>query len=186
MIPYLQQLLKGNWASVIEWETNENDALLQVLVILGFMDGILKLVGPVISLDATHMKSEDHVGTLYIASALSAANEVYPLGFLLSSGNEDREIWTVFLRKLKEDCPCLCRVDKKTGMFPFVFILDSNKGLQPALGDVFLNNTNLLCVKHIESNIKERLGAQCAKYVFGISKHSPSESRSFSLIKSRS
>ena len=169
MNPYLQRL-KGNRASIIERKTNENDTLLQVLIIPGFMNGILKFVQPVISLDTAHMKCEDHIGTLYIASALSAANEVYPLGFLLSSGNEDRETWTVFLRKLKDACPCLCRVDEKTGMFPSLFISNRDKGRQPVLGDVFPDNTNLLCVKHVEANVKQRFGAQCAKYVFGIAK----------------
>jgi hypothetical protein len=47
------------------------------------------------------MQCEEQIGTLYIASALSAANEVHDLGFLLSSGSEDRETWTIFLRKPK-------------------------------------------------------------------------------------
>ena len=51
MITYcLQRLQKSNAASVIEWETNEDDEVLQVLVIPGFMDGILNFVRPVISL----------------------------------------------------------------------------------------------------------------------------------------
>ena len=72
-------------ASVIEWESNEDDEVLQILVIPGFMDGILKFVFSVISLDVAHMKCADHVGTLYIASVLSGANDIYLIGFLLSS-----------------------------------------------------------------------------------------------------
>ncbi|KAI2506926.1 MULE transposase domain [Fragilaria crotonensis] len=170
MIPYLQQLLKGNAASVIEWETNEDHELLQAMVIPGFMDGILKFVRPVISLDAAHMKCADHVGTLYIASVLSGANEVYPIGFLLSSGNEDRETWTHFLTTLKQACPSLCERDATTELNPFIFISDRDKGLQQALDDVFPDNTNVLCVKHIEANVKQRFGAQCAAYVFRIAR----------------
>ena len=136
------------------------------MVILGFMDGMLKFVLPVIWLDAAHtMQYEEQIGTLYIASALSAANEVYLLGFLLSSENEDWETWTVFLRKLKDACPCLCRVDKTTGMFPFVPISDCNKGLQPTLGDVFPDIT-----KHIEANVEQLFGAQRAKFVLEVAR----------------
>ena len=71
-----------------------------MFVIPGFINSILKFVRPVVSLDAAHLKLVDHTGTLYIASVLSAANEVYPIGFLISSGNEHKETWTSFLMKL--------------------------------------------------------------------------------------
>jgi hypothetical protein len=43
-----------------------------------FMNDSLKFVRPIISLDATHLKSE-YKGTLLPATVLSATNELYPL-----------------------------------------------------------------------------------------------------------
>ena len=52
------------------------------------MNDALKFVRPVVSLDAAHLRSE-YKGTLYIASVLSGNNDVFPIGLLISSGNED-------------------------------------------------------------------------------------------------
>jgi hypothetical protein len=43
----------------------------------------------------------------------------------------------------------------KTG---FVFVSDCNKGLKPALKDVFPNNHEMSCAKHIEANVTQRYG----------------------------
>ena len=61
---------------------------------------------PVICLDAAHLNSPEK-GTLYVASCLSGANEIYPIGFLLSKGNEDGATWTKMLRLLYHACPSL-------------------------------------------------------------------------------
>jgi hypothetical protein len=95
------------------------------------MNDSLKFVRPIISLDATHLKSK-YKGTLLAATVLSATNELNPLGFMVYSGNEDLSIWTEMLTALKEACP---RVATETddnlyygeGMVPglnFAFISD--------------------------------------------------------------
>ncbi len=100
-------------------------------IFLSFTKDSLKFVRPIISLDATHQKSK-HKGTLLAATVLSAMNELYPLGFIIYSGNEDLSSWTEMLTALKEACP---RVATETdnnlyygeGMVPglkFAFISD--------------------------------------------------------------
>ncbi len=46
----------------------------------------------VVSLDATHLRSE-HKGTLYVASILSGCNDIFPIGFMICTGNEDGATW---------------------------------------------------------------------------------------------
>jgi hypothetical protein len=48
---------------------------------------------PVISLDAAHLRSE-YKGMLYIASVLLGGDNIYPIGFMIANGNEDRKTWT--------------------------------------------------------------------------------------------
>jgi hypothetical protein len=115
------------------------------------MDGSLKHVRPVICLDAAHLNSPEK-GMLYVASCLSGANEIYPIGFLISKGNEDDATWTKMLRLLYEACPSLSvheptlEVRRYTGEeygtqnHAFLFMSDRDKGLQPALSEVFPNN----------------------------------------------
>ena len=47
---------------------------------------------------------------------------------------------------------------------------DCDKGLKPALKDVFPNNHEMSCAKHIEANVTQRYGKQCGRYVVAIAK----------------
>jgi hypothetical protein len=67
--------------------------LLELYIFPGFMNRVLNYVRPVVSLNALHLRSA-HKGTLYVvASVLSGNNDAFPIGFMISSGNEDRENW---------------------------------------------------------------------------------------------
>jgi hypothetical protein len=50
----------------------------------------------VLSLDAAHLASA-HKATLYVASVLSGANEVYPIGLMFAAINEDGQPGGIFL-----------------------------------------------------------------------------------------
>ena len=123
-----------------------------VHVFPGFMNESLLCVRPVVSPDAVHLKGM-HKGTMYVASVMSGANNVYPIGFMLARGNEDGSTWTKFLTLLKEACPILSTQgfhDSVEGRhFPgafldyrhsFVFMSDRDKGLKLALESVFPRN----------------------------------------------
>ena len=88
LIPYLEQMKVVNPGSFIGYVRNEDATMKEFYVIPGFMNDSLQFVRPVISLDAAHLKSK-HKGTLFVATALSGANEIYPIGFMVSAGNED-------------------------------------------------------------------------------------------------
>ena len=47
-----------------------------------------------------HLRSK-YKATLYTATALSAANEIYPFVFAITKDNENLEGWTYFLKHLK-------------------------------------------------------------------------------------
>ena len=133
------------------------------------MNNTLQFVRPVISLDAAHHRSE-YKGTLFVASVLSGNNDVFPIGVLICSGNEDRATWTKILTLLKEASPILIAeqgLDDHQGKDAafcgrsFVFVSDRDKGLMPALKEVFPRNLELSCAKHIASNVTQRFGKQC-------------------------
>ncbi len=69
---------------------------------------VLKTVRPGISLDAAHLQSE-YKGMLYIASVLSGGDNIYPIGFIIASGNKDRKTWTKMLGLLKEAFSIICK-----------------------------------------------------------------------------
>ena len=130
---------------------------------------------PVLSLDAAHLKSV-FKGTLYVASVLTGSNDIFPIGFMISAGNEDGASWRKMLRYLKKACPIIGEqvygnVDVDgVARPPFLFISDRDKGLKPALKAVFPDKFEMSCAKHIEGNVAQKFGKQCSKYVLAIAK----------------
>ena len=106
IIPYLQALKKANDGSVVGFSRDSEKRMTDVHLFPGFMNQSLSFVRPVVSLDAAHLKGV-HKGTMYVASIMSGANDVYPIGFMLARGNEDGITWTKFPTLLKEACPIL-------------------------------------------------------------------------------
>jgi hypothetical protein len=101
------------------------------------MNTKLQHVCPVISIDATFLKEGEKAKcTLYIATALSANNELVPVAFALTRDNENTEGWTMFLNNLKRSCPILL-VRHKNNNFRnfglFTFMSDRDKGIMSAL-----------------------------------------------------
>ncbi|KAI2496344.1 MULE transposase domain [Fragilaria crotonensis] len=175
VIPFLEGLKKTNPGSVIGYTRDEEKRLVDLHVFPGIMNGLLKFVRPVVSLDATHLRSE-HKGTLYIASVLSGCNDIFPIGFMISAGNEDGATWKKMLELLKKACPIIDDQgygDTDTdGVVrpPFLFISDRDKGLKEALKSVFPNKYEMSCARHIEANVTQKYGKQCSKFVCSIAK----------------
>jgi hypothetical protein len=99
---------------------------------------------------------------------------------MIASGNEDRKTWTKMLELLKEACPVICEqgfgsVDggEDVDMHPrsqFLFTSDRDKGLKPALKEVFPDNIEMSCAKHIEAYVTTKFGRQCGKHVMAMAK----------------
>ena len=131
LIPYLEKFKEANAGSFVLYVHNEDLIMKFLCLFPSFMNDSLKFVRPIISLDAAHLKSK-YKGTLLAATVLSATNELYPLGFMISSGNEDLSSWTEMLTALKEACPRVATETEDTsyygeGMVPglkFAFISD--------------------------------------------------------------
>jgi hypothetical protein len=89
MTPFLEAMKKCNPVSVIGCTNSPTNELVDFYFFPGFMNDTLQFVRPVVLLDAAHLRSE-YKGTLYVASVLvSGNNDVFPIGVLISSGNED-------------------------------------------------------------------------------------------------
>ena len=128
IVPYLDKLRKSNPMSVIGYTQTETFNIVDVHFFPGFVNEVLSFVRPVISVDAAHFRNDYH-GMLYIASALSGNDDIYPIGFMIATGNEDKKNWTKMLRRLQQAFPII----SETQDYPFMFVSDRDKGLKPAL-----------------------------------------------------
>ena len=160
IVPYLEEMRKFNPLSVIGYTKDDAfDNIIDIRLFPPISDEILHFVRPVISLDAAHLRSE-YKGMLYIASVLSGGgDDIYPVGLMISSGNEDRKTWSKMLSLLKQACPIICKQGFPCGrsnrkytdtMTQFLLISDRDKGLKPALKKVFPDNyeSDELCEAH--------------------------------------
>ena len=193
VIPYLEKFKEENPGSFVSYARNDDLTLKWLCIFPSFIDQSLKFVRPIISLDAAHLKSK-YKGTLFVATVLSATNELYPLGFMISSGNEDLQSWTVMLTVLKEACPSIATQlddacyygDSMMPPLKFAFISDRDKGLKAGLQSVFRNNVELNCAKHIEANVITRFGQACGRFVFPLARTFSTNRESELLAQMRS
>ena len=133
----------------------------------------LRYVRPVISLDATQIKTTSGGGTLYMASAKSASNDIYPVAISLMIDNQNKDGWLWFLAHLKSCLPLLDQEEHPKEGVPykrFTFISDRQKGLIEALKEVFPCNHSCFCATHIARNVESRFGAKQGKYVVPLAK----------------
>ena len=165
IVPYLEAMRKGNPDSVIGYTRRVGFEMVDLHFFPNFVNEVLSFVRPVISLDAAHLRSE-YKGMLYIASVLSGNNDIYPIGFMIATGNEDKKTWIKMLRLLKLACPIIST--PKRG--PFIFVSDRDKGLKPALKEVFPDNIEMSCAKHIEANVTQKFGKECGRHVMTMAK----------------
>jgi hypothetical protein len=91
IVPYLEAMMKGNPDSVIGYTRGVGFEMVDIYFFPCFVNDVLDFVQPVISLDAAHLRSE-YKGMLYIASVFSGNNDIYPIGFMIAAGNEDKKL----------------------------------------------------------------------------------------------
>jgi hypothetical protein len=64
------------------------------------MNESLLYVQPVMSLDATHLKSK-HKGVMYLSTVKTGLNEIYTVAISIELRNEGYDGWKLFLSNLK-------------------------------------------------------------------------------------
>ena len=170
LIPYLNQFGDNNGGSMVNYEMDGN-CVKRLFICPGFMDDNLEHVRPVMSLDAAHMKSR-WGGTLFVASVLTALDELFPVAVAITTDNESEATWTYFLQHLHQACPTLTAEHQRTRVTHklYSFISDRDKGLVEALQKVFPENLSTSCAVHVQRNVQTKFGKNAAKYVQEISR----------------
>jgi MULE transposase domain len=136
------------------------------------MNHSLQFVRPVMSLDATHLKSKSK-GTMYLATVKTGLKKIYTVAISIERANECYDGWNYFLQHLNIACPLIAtnhplEAHKRHGYFTFVS--DRDKGLVQALKDVFPTNHTTRCSIHIQRNVAAKLSNKVAADICNISK----------------
>ena len=86
----------------------------------------------------------------------------------VSGGNEDYRTWNILNTLFAKACPSLSFVEDGHSCSKFVFVTDTDKGLDKSLTEIFLRNHATNCVHHSRQNVKTWFGRNAAEMVFPI------------------
>jgi hypothetical protein len=173
LIPYLQKFKSVNDGSTVDYEVDGDGHIKRVFVCPSFMNDAIRYARPVLSLDATHLKSK-WKGILYLATVKTACDEIFPVAMAIVNDNENEDGWRWFLRLLLTACEFLVVDHPKASVEHkyFMFISDRQKGLINALQEVFPQNHSTYCSIHIARNTEKMAGKKISSMVYSLSKTS--------------
>ena len=172
IIPYIEEFKKKNPGTVGEYELDNNSSIKKLFICPGVMNNKLRFVRPVMALDAAHL-SVDNQGTLFLACIKSGNDELLPIAIGITEENESYLTWKFFLYYLKQACGHLtddhhlpqCRPYKQ-----WSFVSDRDKGLLPALREIFPGNHATNCLQHIRQNVIKEGGVKAGDLAFAMGK----------------
>ncbi|GJT49366.1 mutator type transposase [Tanacetum coccineum] len=117
-----------------------------------------QIMRDLLGLDGAFMKGP-YPGQLLTAVSVDPNNGIYPLAYGLVE-TENTESWTWFLTQLGDDLDLYRNSN-------FTFVSDRQKGIIPAIANLFPNAEHRYCVKHIHENMKKKWNVFNGKLVAG-------------------
>ena len=168
----MEEFQNKNPESAVFYERDSDKAITSLFICPAIMNNKLRFVRPVISLDAAHLSSENK-GTLYLATIKSGNDEILPIAIGMTIENENYKGWKYFLNHLKTSCGVLTINHRFARCHPFklfTFISDRDKGLLPAIQELFPENHQTNCQFHIRANAIQTFGLKVGNLVQKIGK----------------
>ncbi|XP_019196245.1 PREDICTED: uncharacterized protein LOC109190237 [Ipomoea nil] len=108
-------------------------------------EGFLRGCRPIFGLDGCHLKGSQKRGQLLSAIGLDGDNCMFPIAFAVVEG-ELKESWTWFLKLLDND------LNIGSNPHAWTIISDKQKGLLPAVEELFTGLEQRFCVRHMHAN----------------------------------
>lgn len=116
--------------------------------------GFLAGCRPLICLDGCHLKTK-YGGIMLTAVGIDPNDCIYPIAFAIVEV-ESLLTWKWFLETLKEDLGI-------ENTYPWTVMTDKQKGLIPAVGQVFPESEHRFCVRHLYSNFQQHFKGENLK-----------------------
>ncbi|XP_019179510.1 PREDICTED: uncharacterized protein LOC109174707 [Ipomoea nil] len=127
-------------------------------------EGFLRGCRPFFGLDGCHLKGCQKGGQLLSAVGVDGDNSLFPIAFAIVEG-ELKDSWLWFLKRLDSD------LNISSNPHAWTLISDKQKGLIPAVEELFPGMEHRFCVRHMHANfvkdgfsgnvLKQKLWAVC-------------------------
>ncbi|XP_074313914.1 uncharacterized protein LOC141649112 [Silene latifolia] len=108
--------------------------------------GVIEECRSLIGVDGTHLK-RNHGGVLLSAIAVDGNNEIFPVAVGVVEA-ENKESWSQFFYHLKQ-------VLSESGREDWTIISDRQKGIEPALDQIWPSSYRRFCARHLCKNFKK-------------------------------
>ncbi|XP_031127786.1 uncharacterized protein LOC116029881 [Ipomoea triloba] len=168
---YCQELRRSNPGSTVkmkldtEFSVNGRPRFLRLYICFGACkEGFLSGCRPFFGLDGCHLKGCQKGGQLLTAVGVDGDNCMFPIAFAVVEG-ELKESWKWFLQLLDSD------LNISSNPLAWTIISDKQKGLVPAVEELFAGVEHRFCVRHMHANfvkdgftgnvLKQKLWAVC-------------------------
>nr|GMD95392.1 uncharacterized protein LOC109172155 [Ipomoea batatas] len=108
-------------------------------------EGFISGCRPIIGLDGCHLKGSQKGGQLLSAIGLDGDNSIFPVAFAIVEG-ELKDSWCWFLKLLDND------LNLSNNPSAWTIISDKQKGLLPAVEELFPGLEHRFCPRHMHAN----------------------------------
>ncbi|XP_076886006.1 uncharacterized protein LOC143535709 [Bidens hawaiensis] len=150
---YAMELMNANPGTTVKIDvesepnpSSQTRVFKRIYICLGPLKQGFKACGrELLGLDGAFLKGS-YQGQVLVAVGLDPNNGIYPLAYAIAEA-ENKSSWTWFLECLQDDLDLQSNSN-------FTFISDRQKGLIPALAQVFPAAEHRFCLRHIHQNMK--------------------------------
>ncbi|KAK9056764.1 hypothetical protein SSX86_024127 [Deinandra increscens subsp. villosa] len=152
---YSEELIRSNPGTTVKIDverdlnpTSTTRQFRRIYICLGALKaGFIECGRQILGLDGCFMKGP-FPGQILSAVGIDSNNGIYPVAYAMVEA-ETTNSWTWFLECLGEDLDL-------TSNSNFTFISDRQKGIIPAINQVFPSAEHRYCVRHIHENMKSK------------------------------
>ncbi|XP_019196663.1 PREDICTED: uncharacterized protein LOC109190596 [Ipomoea nil] len=152
---YCEELKRSNPGSSVkmkvdsEFSVNGRPRFLRLYVCFAACkEGFLRGCRPFFGLDGCHLKGCQKGGQLLSAVGVDGDNSLFPIAFAIVEG-ENKDSWYWFLELLDND------LNISSNSSAWTLISDKQKGLIPAVEELFPVMEHRFCVRHMHANFQK-------------------------------
>ncbi|XP_019153866.1 PREDICTED: uncharacterized protein LOC109150412 [Ipomoea nil] len=149
---YCEELRRSNPGSTVkmkldtEFSVNGRPRFVRLYICFAACkEGFVRGCRPIIGVDGCHLKGAQKGGQLLSAIGLDGDNSLFPVAFAIVEG-ELKETWSWFLDLLDSDL----NISNNPGAW--TIISDKQKGLIPAVEELFPGLEHRFCARHLHAN----------------------------------
>ncbi|CAM6085496.1 unnamed protein product [Calypogeia fissa] len=152
---YASRLRQADPGVHVVWNVSDSHRFEGIFIAPSSSQHAFQFCRPIVGLDGAHI-SGDYPMVALLATCHDGENDIVTLAWAIVP-TENSENWSWFLKELRACYPSMSERGS-------IFISDRDKGLKPAVAEVFPDHLHSYCVQHIKAQLKTITDLDCVAY----------------------